>query len=74
MKIIWLLLLMPVSADEKVTLFPGTFETRDQCMSIGQVLITQREFRCQASPQRTAFAGLEGPVEVEMPAMVVAAK
>jgi hypothetical protein len=63
MKIIWLLLLMPVHADEKVTLFPGTFETREACMQLGTVLITQREFRCQASPQKTAFAALEVPAE-----------
>ncbi len=58
-KIIWLLLLMPVNSEEQITIFPGTFETREQCMSLGAVLITQREFRCQASPQRTAFASLK---------------
>ncbi len=61
-KIIWLLLLMPVHADEQITIFPGTFETREQCMSLGEVLITKREFRCQASPQRTAIVYLTGPI------------
>lgn len=65
MNIIWLLLLMPVTADEKVTVFPGSFQTREACMQLAEVLITKRGYRCTASPQPIAVAGLEKPVAVE---------
>ncbi len=52
MNLIWLMLLLPVSAQEDVTIFPKSFATRAQCESFGQILIVQREFRCIQSEPR----------------------
>lgn len=65
MHIIWLLLLMPVTADETVTVFPGSFHTRESCMQMAEVLITRRGYRCTASEQPLALAGLDRPIAVE---------
>jgi len=54
--IVWLLLLMPNGADEKVTLFPGSFATKEACQQLASVLITQRPFRCVGSEKKTLVA------------------
>ncbi len=69
MKIIWLLMLMPAHADEKVTLFPGSFATKEACQQLAQVLITQRDYKCVGSEQKTILAML-GPEKT--PAFVIA--
>ncbi len=58
MKFVWLLLLLPAHPSEKVSVFPGSFPTKEACMTMGTVLITQRAFRCAASEQPTGFAEL----------------
>ena len=73
MNLIWLMLLMPTSAAEQVTVFPKSFATKEACLSLGQVLIVEREFRCilQERQTRVVIRGEEGdrPLLVLAPAL-----
>lgn len=52
----WFLILMPINETEKAAVFPTTFPTKEACMTMGTVLITEREFRCELHEQPTTIA------------------
>jgi hypothetical protein len=49
MKLVWLLFIMPVNADDNVVKFPGSFATQEACVQFAELLITKREFKCTES-------------------------
>lgn len=72
MNLIWVMLLMPITAQEHVTVFPKSFATRESCQSLGQILIVKREFRCIQQERRIEVVGLPNGWVVAPPDFVVA--